>query len=75
VLELAAEWRRVLGDDPTHARPIVSSLLIGRVTFAALDERHRWRVTGEGTIAGLFDRVFEVRTAVDWRPQRDSTIS
>jgi 5-methylthioadenosine/S-adenosylhomocysteine deaminase len=41
----------------------VSSLLIGRVTFAAMDERHRWRVTGEGTLSGLFDRIFST-TAV-----------
>jgi hypothetical protein len=35
-----------------RARPIVSSLLVGCVTFAALDERQRWRVTGEGTLSG-----------------------
>jgi hypothetical protein len=63
LLELAGDWRRVLVDDPTNARPIVLSLLIGRVTFTALDERHRWRVTGEGTSSGLFDRVFST-TAV-----------
>jgi hypothetical protein len=32
--------------------------------------RHRWRVDGEGTLAGLFTRVFEEKPAVDWRPQR-----
>jgi site-specific DNA recombinase len=58
LIALGAEWRRVLADDPTDARPIVSSLLVGRVTFAALDERHRWRVTGEGTLSGLFNRIF-----------------
>jgi hypothetical protein len=63
LLELAAQWRRVLATDADHARPIVSSLLIGRVTFTALDDRHRWRADGEGTIAGLFSRVFDV-TAV-----------
>jgi len=47
------DWRRVLVDDPLNARPIVSSLLIGRVTFTALDERHRWRIDGEGTLAGV----------------------
>jgi hypothetical protein len=63
LLELAADRRRVLVDDPTNARAIVSSLLVGRVTFTALDDRQRWRVDGEGTIAGLFSRVFSV-TAV-----------
>jgi site-specific DNA recombinase len=63
LIDLAADWRHVLADDPGNARPIVSSLLIGRVTFTPLEQRDRWQVTGEGTIAGLFRRVFDV-TAV-----------
>jgi hypothetical protein len=46
---------RVLADDPTHARPIVASLLKGRVIFAPL-EPSRWRVCGEGSLIGLFSR-------------------
>ena len=30
---IVGSWRQVLADDPTHARPIVSSLLKGRVTI------------------------------------------
>jgi site-specific DNA recombinase len=54
LLELAAEWRRLLGDDPERARPILSQLLVGRVTFKPLEERGRWELTGEGTLAGFF---------------------
>ncbi len=57
LLAIAADWRRVLADDPTHARPIISSLLRGRVTFTPLEERHRWRLNGEGTLSGLFERL------------------
>jgi site-specific DNA recombinase len=55
LVALAASWRRVLADDPTHARPIVASLLKGRVIFAPL-EPSRWRVCGEGSLIGLFSR-------------------
>ena len=65
---LAMEWRQVLADDPTHARPIVSRLLSGRVRFRPM-ERHRWEMTGVGTLGGLFSR--EIYPSV-WRPQRDS---
>ena len=33
VMRLAEDWRQVLADDPNNARPIVSALLIGRVTI------------------------------------------
>jgi len=46
-----------LADDPTHARPIVSSLLKGRVPFAPLPERKRWQLNGMSTLTGLFNRV------------------
>jgi site-specific DNA recombinase len=66
---LAADWRRVLADDPMHARPIVSSLLQGRVTFTPMAERRRWELRGKGTLAGLFSReIFPSGL----RPQRDS---
>jgi hypothetical protein len=38
----------------SHARPIVSQLLVERVTFRPLETRGRWEMTGEGTLAGLF---------------------
>ena len=56
LLILAGSWRRVLADDPTHARPIVSSLLKGRVMFTPLDTPKQWRLRGEGTLVGLFTR-------------------
>jgi len=55
--ELAESWRRILADDPTHARPIVSSLLKGRVTIAPMTVRGQWTVAGEGTLAGLFGKT------------------
>jgi hypothetical protein len=69
LMELAQSWRRVLADDPTHARPIVSSLLRGRVTFTPGAERNRWTVSREGTLIGLFRG--EIYPS-GWRPQRDS---
>jgi site-specific DNA recombinase len=63
LLTLASSWRVVLADDPTHARPIVSSLLKGRVTFAPI-AANRWRLTGEGTLSGLFSREWTGRSGV-----------
>jgi len=63
LLTLASSWRVVLADDPTHARPIVSSLLKRRVTFAPIAP-NRWRLTGEGTLSGLFSREWTGRTGV-----------
>ena len=60
---LSADWRRVLADDPMHARPIVSSLLKGRVTFTPQAPR-RWRLNGEGTLIGLFSREMTGRGLV-----------
>ena len=51
LMTLAESWRRVLTDDPTHARPIISSLLIGRAPYEPL-EVGRWKLTGEGTLSG-----------------------
>jgi site-specific DNA recombinase len=66
---LAADWRQVLADDAAHARPIVTQLLLGRVSFRPLETKGRWAMTGEGTLAGLFTR--EMFPSV-WRPRRDS---
>src|SRR5262245_48096150 len=60
LLELASSWRTVLADDPTHARPIISSLLKGRVTFAPIAP-NRWRLTGNGTLIGLFSKEWTGR--------------
>jgi hypothetical protein len=69
LLDLAASWRQVLVNDPTHARPIVSSLLRRRVTIAPTPTKGQWVLTGEGHLIGLFERtVFPS----GWRPQRDS---
>ncbi len=57
LLKLASSWRRVLADDPTHARPIVSSLLKGRVTITPTDVRKQWTLRGSGSLIGLFERV------------------
>jgi hypothetical protein len=56
LLTLADSWRRVLADDPLHARPIVSSLLAGRVTIAPKAPK-RWIMIGNGSLIGLFERV------------------
>ena len=66
---IATDWRGVLANDPEHARPIVSQLLVGRVRFRPL-ERGRWEMTGEGTLAGLLTR--DVFRSV-WRPERIGT--
>ena len=57
LLTLATSWRQVLADDPTHARPIISSLLKGRVTITPMDVRKRWTLSGEGSLVGLFERA------------------
>jgi hypothetical protein len=67
---LAASWRRVLADEPANARPIISMLLQGRMTFSPLDlpaakrggrpgdrkRCERWELRGDGTLSGLFSR-------------------
>ena len=57
VMQLAGSWRQVLAEDPDHARPIVSSLLIGRVTITPAADSRQWELRGEGTIAGLFSKT------------------
>ena len=57
LLSLAQSWRCVLADDPMHARPIISSLLKGRVTYSPMSYR-KWTLQGEASPFGLFSRVF-----------------
>ena len=52
--ELARNWRDVLSGEPVHARPVLSKLLVGRVTFTPLEGKKRWELRGRGTISGLF---------------------
>ena len=56
--DLARSWRQVLVAGAQHARPIVTALLVGRVTITpALDAARTWILRGEGTLRGLFERV------------------
>ena len=57
LVTLAGSWRQVLADDPTHARPIVSSLLKGRVTITPTEARKRWTLSGDSPLVGLFERI------------------
>ena len=58
VLALASSWRQVLVAGATHARPIVTALLKGRVSIAPHEtKRHHWILRGEGSLRGLFERV------------------
>jgi hypothetical protein len=52
---LASDWRHVLTSEPQHARPVLAQLLVGRVRFSPRDGA--WEMSGQGTIAGLFQRV------------------
>ena len=54
VRTFATSWRRVLLEEPLYARPILSKLLVGRVTFTPLAEPKRWELRGHGTLAGVF---------------------
>jgi DNA invertase Pin-like site-specific DNA recombinase len=63
LLDLAGTWRQVLAKDPEHARPVVSQLLIGRVTFTPTSTSKCWDLEGKGTLAGLFTRVCPVGMA------------
>jgi hypothetical protein len=68
LLTMANRWRTILADDPTNARPIVLSLLKGRVTITPTT-KHRWTMSGEGTLTGSFQSaIFQS----GWHPQRDS---
>lgn len=68
LMTLAGAWRQVLADDPPNARPILSELLTGRVSFTPMVAKHRWIVRGEGSLAGLFQKALFPSV---WRPQRE----
>ena len=68
LVALAQSWRGVLAHDAPNARPIVSSLLKGRVTITP-SAKNEWTISGEGTLEGLFERTIYLQ---GWRPQRDS---
>jgi hypothetical protein len=48
LLTMTSEWRQILADDPANARPIVSSLLKGRVTFTPPSKPGWWQLRGDG---------------------------
>jgi hypothetical protein len=73
-MTLADSWRRVLADDPTHARPTVAALLKGRATFTPRATRRSWKVQGDGTIAGLFTRVLASGLASPTGTQRGCSV-
>ena len=61
--ELARHWRDVLAGEPIHARPILTKLLVGRVSFTPLEDPRRWELRGQGTISGLFRLVLPLGMA------------
>jgi DNA invertase Pin-like site-specific DNA recombinase len=75
LIDLSQEWRRVLVEDPTHARPIVSTLLEGRVTFTPLPGAKRWQMTGVATLRGLLtsDFVQGLASPTGFIPYRKAT--
>lgn len=56
VTDRARAWRTLL-EGVDEARPLVSSLLVGRVTFTPLTKRRSWDLRGEGSVAGLFQKI------------------
>ncbi|HYE87247.1 MAG TPA: recombinase zinc beta ribbon domain-containing protein, partial [Vicinamibacterales bacterium] len=60
LLALAADWKQLLVGEPDHARPLLSSLLVGRLKFKPQERPHAWELSGRGTIAGLIARVFDL---------------
>ena len=60
---MAAAWRQVLAEDQTNARPIISSLLVGRVTITPASLPKTWDLRGRGTLAGLFEKTLPLGMA------------
>ena len=58
LMALATSWRQVLVADSENARPIVSSLLKGRMTFTPTAKSEEWEARGTGSFEQLFTRVF-----------------
>jgi hypothetical protein len=58
LMTLAGNWQRVLSNDVANARPIVTTLLRGRVTFTPMrSETKCWRMRGEATLGTLFSKT------------------
>jgi hypothetical protein len=68
-MDLASRWRLVLVNDSNNARPIVTTLLEGRVIITPTGASKQWKMQGTGTLSGLFSR--EIFPS-GWRPHRDS---
>jgi hypothetical protein len=66
LMQLAGSWRRILVDDPAHARPIVSSLLVASPSRRRSCRRGTSRAGG--TLTGLFSREM---FCICWRPHHD----
>ena len=62
LVTMANEWRHVLVGEPVHARPILRSLLDGRVTITPTMPKV-WELRGQGTLAGFFSRCFPLGMA------------
>ena len=71
---LAADWRRLLGQQPVHARTILAKLVVGRVTFTPRSQPKQWELRGRGTIAGLFEAVFPLGMASPTGPEFNFTL-
>ena len=69
LLDLARQWRKTLTAEPINARPILASLLEGRVRITPTETPKQWELQGTGTLTGLFSR--EIFPS-GWRPHRDS---
>ena len=67
LMTLADSWRSVLAEDPSNVRPIVTSLLVGRVTIVPTAKPQEWRIHGDRTLCGLFETTFPL----GWRPRAE----
>jgi hypothetical protein len=69
LMDLAQSRRRVLVDDPTGAHPIVSTLLIGQVTFTPI-ARKQWRPPcggSESRLGVLRESGLRMKALPQWR--------
>jgi hypothetical protein len=69
LLDLAKQWRGVLISEPTQARPIIATLLDGRVTITPTGRPKEWELEGTATLSGLFTRAI---FPSGWRPHAES---
>jgi len=66
LLELARGWRKVLATDPSHARPIIATLLDGRVTITPTGRPKEWDLQGTRTLTGLFSGQIFTMSFLSW---------